>query len=87
MNSKFTMLVRILLGLILVFSGLNKFIQIIPTPASTFIGSFGEVDYVFPLVGIVELIIGVLLLLKKWVAFALLLLVPISINILLIQFL
>jgi hypothetical protein len=34
-------------------------------------------------VGLLEIIIGVMLLLKKWVAFALVLLVPISLNILL----
>jgi len=83
MNSKFTMIVRVLLGLILVVSGLNKFIQFIPTPASTFIDSLGQLDYVFPVVGVFELIIGGMLLVKRWVPFALLLLVPISLNIVL----
>ena len=86
MNSKFTLIVRILLGIILLASGLNKFLKIIPTPADSIIGSFGQVDYIFPVVATLEIIIAVLLLSKKWVAFALLLLVPLSINILLFHF-
>jgi putative oxidoreductase len=86
MNSKFTTIVRILLGIILVASGLNKFFGFIDTPAGDFIESFGQVDYVFPFVGALEIIIGIMLLLKKWVPFALLLLVPISVNILLFHF-
>jgi hypothetical protein len=39
--------------------------------------------YIMGLVGFSEAIIGVLLLLKKWVPFALIMLVPISINIVL----
>jgi uncharacterized membrane protein YphA (DoxX/SURF4 family) len=83
MNSKFTKITRILLGVILLFSGLNKIFKIIPTPADNLIESFGQVDYIFPVVAGLEVIIAVLLLLKKWVAFALILLVPLSLNILL----
>lgn len=88
MNSKFTLIVRILLGLILVVFGLNKFLNFIPLPelpenAGNFMTSLGETGYVLPIVGVLEIIIGVLLLLKKWVAFALIALVPISLNILL----
>jgi len=86
MNSKFTTLVRILLGIILLVSGLNKLLRIYPTPAGDFIASFGQVDYIFPIVAILEILISTLLLFRKWVPFALLLLVPISINILLFHF-
>ena len=51
--------------------------------AGDFLNSLGATGYIFPIVGILEVFIGVLLLLKKWVAFALILLAPISINILL----
>jgi len=83
MNSQFTKITRILLGIILLLSGLNKILKIIPTPADNLIESFGKVDYIFPVVSALELIIAVLLLSKKWVAFALILLVPLSLNILL----
>ncbi|WP_333693254.1 DoxX family membrane protein [Flavobacterium sp.] len=88
MNSRFTLLVRIILGLILILFGLNKFIQFIPAPdlpeaAAKFITSLGETGYVLQVVGILEVTIGLLLIANKWVAFALILLAPISFNILL----
>ena len=86
MNSKFTQIVRIFLGLLLLLSGLNKIFEFIPTPAGNLIESFGQVDYIFPIVAVLEIIIAVLLLSKKWVAFALILLVPLSLNILLFHF-
>jgi putative oxidoreductase len=45
--------------------------------------SLVSTGYILKTVGVLEIFIGLLLLLKKWVAFALILLVPISINILL----
>lgn len=88
MNSKFTMTVRILLGILLVIFGSNKFLSFIPVEplsgsAGEFMNSLGATGYIFPIVGILEVFIGVMLLLKKWVPFVIILLAPISINILL----
>lgn len=88
MNSMYTKIVRILLGIMLVVFGANKFLHFIPMEAPTgsageFMNSLGATGYIFPVVGVLEVVIGLLLLLKKWVAFALILLAPISINILL----
>lgn len=88
MNSMFTKIVRLLLGAMLVLFGLNKFLGFIPLPelpenAASFMTSLSTTGYVLKTVGVLEIIIGVLLLTKKWVAFALTLLAPISINILL----
>jgi uncharacterized membrane protein YphA (DoxX/SURF4 family) len=88
MNSQFTKLMRILLGAILVVFGLNKFLTFIPAPelpenAANFINSLESTGYVLQVVGAIEVLIGLLLLLNKWVAFALVVLVPISANILL----
>ena len=88
MNSQFTLLVRIVLGIMLVVFGSNKFLHFIPLPVPTgsagaFMNSLGATGYIFPFVGILEVLIGGMLLMKKWVAFALILLAPISINILL----
>jgi putative oxidoreductase len=88
MNSQFTLLVRMILGILLVVFGSNKFLHFIPLPpptgsAADFMNSLGATGYIFPVVGLMEVIIGALLLTKKWVAFALILLAPISINILL----
>lgn len=88
MNSLYTKIVRIFLGLLLLIFGLNKFITFIPLPeltgkAGDFMSSLDASGYVLSIVGILEIIIGILLLAKKWVPFALILLAPISINILL----
>ena len=90
MNSMFTKIVRIFLGLVLVVFGANKFLHFIPmdtpdlnTAAGQFMNSLGATGYIFPVVGVLEVIIGALLLFKKYIAFALILLAPISINILL----
>lgn len=76
------------LGILLVVFGSNKFLHFVPLPpptgsAAEFMSSLGATGYIFPVVGFLEVIIGALLLTKKWVAFALMLLAPISINILL----
>jgi hypothetical protein len=88
MNSQFTLLVRIVLGILLVVFCSNKFLHFIPLPpptgsAADFMNSLGATGYIFPFVGILEVFIGAMLLIKKWVAFVLILLAPISINILL----
>ena len=88
MNSQFTKTVRIFLGVLLLVFGANKFLHFIPLPppvgaACDFMNSLGATGYVFPIVGILEVCIGIMLLFKKWVAFALILLAPISLNIVL----
>lgn len=88
MNSKFTAIVRLLLGILLVVFGSNKFLNFIPMEAPTggaadFMNSLNTTGYIFPVVGVLEVFIGLLLLIKKWVPFAVILLAPISINILL----
>ena len=88
MNSMFTTIIRIALGLALLVFGANKLFAFIPMEAPTgsageFMSSLNATGYIFPVLGVLEMIIGIMLLLKKWIAFALILLAPISINILL----
>jgi putative oxidoreductase len=88
MNSTFTKILRIVLGLGLIFFGLNKFIgfmaaQEMPAEALNFMTSLKASGYMLYVVAVFEIFIGFLLLSNKWVPFALLLLVPISANILL----
>lgn len=90
MNSTFTKILRIILGLGLLFFGMSKLIDfnIMPThiytgEAAIFIDSLSDTGYILKVIGIFEILIGLLLLLNKWVPFALLLLAPISVNILL----
>jgi len=85
MNSKITMVLRIILGLILIIFGANKFAGFMPAPelpeaAGNFMGALVKTGYMFPLIGAVEVIVGLLLVLKKWVPFALILLAPVAVN-------
>lgn len=88
MNSKFTMIVRITLGIILVVFGSNKFLHFIAMPpppgsAGEFLSTLGASGYIFPMLGVVEVCIGAMMLCKQWVPFGILLLAPISLNIVL----
>ncbi|RWW99562.1 DoxX family membrane protein [Flavobacterium cerinum] len=88
MNSKFTQIVRIMLGLILIVFGVNKIYSFIPLPqppqaAADFMSSMSDTGYILTVVAIFEIVIGLMLIFRIWVPFALLLLVPISVNILL----
>ncbi len=90
MNSTFTKILRIILGLGLLFFGLSKLINFnfMPThiytgDAAIFIDSLSNSGYILKVVGTFEIFIGLLLLFNKWVSFALLLLAPITLNILL----
>jgi len=87
MNSNFTNILRIILGIGLIVFGLNKFIQFMPLPdlsahAANFMNSLRNTGYMLQIVGLMEILIGICLLVKRWVPFALLLLAPISVNIL-----
>lgn len=93
MNSMFTKFVRRILGCILIIFGLNilwpqPFIPLpeLPQKAAAFMASLAATGYLLKTVALLEIVIGLLLLAKKWVAFALILLAPISLNILLFHF-
>lgn len=68
--------------------GLNKFLGILPAPelpgtAQEFMSSLFSAGYILYFIGLMKISTVTLLLLKKWVSFALLDLAPISTNILL----
>lgn len=88
MNSKFTSIVRIALGLLLIVFGSNKLVPFLPIDAPSgdaaeFMDSLHATGYIFPVIGVLEVLIGMLLLFRQWIPFALILLAPISLNILL----
>ena len=85
MNSKIQKIIQIILGLILIIFGANKFIGFMPSPelpeaAANFMGALVKTGYMFPLIGAVEIIVGLLLVFNKWVTFALILLAPVAVN-------
>jgi putative oxidoreductase len=94
----FHIILRIGLGLMLLLFGFNKFIWFLQDfdftdyPQAQYLFdalrySWSEPlsgkGYLMGLVGLTEVMVGILLVLKKWVPFALVMLVPISINIVL----
>jgi putative oxidoreductase len=83
------LIARIILGLIFFVFGLNFFLHFIPNntqpegKAAAFLGGLFQSGYIFPLIKVIETICGVLLLANRYIALVLVILMPISINILL----
>src|ERR1700712_5419061 len=78
---------RSILGLIFLVFGLNFFLHFIPMPspppgkAGTFEGGLFASGYFFPFMKVIETVSGVFLLINRYTAFFLLLLLPITVNI------
>jgi len=88
MNSKITMVLRLLLAIILLVFGLNKFFNFMPMPPmegppGEFMGALGNTGYMFPLIALTEVIAGALLLVNKFKGLALIMVSIISVNIVL----
>jgi hypothetical protein len=82
------MVARILLGLIFFVFGLNGFLHFIPQPktplpevATAFAGALMKTGYMFPIIMGTQLLVGVLLLLNRFVPLALALIAPVVVNI------
>jgi putative oxidoreductase len=84
-----TMIARILLGLVFLVFGLNKFFNFIPSgPMPTgatgqFMGALFSTHYIM-YVGVFETVGGLLLLINRYVPLGLCLLAPVIVNILLV---
>lgn len=77
---------RILVGLVLILFGINTFVPFMPQPVfneagGAFIGALFASSYIFPIIGIIFLLVGVLFVWGKYKPFAALLLIPITFNI------
>ncbi len=86
MNSKLTMVLRIVLGLVLLIFGGNHFFGYMPSPelpADNFIPQIIATGYLWQLIGLTEVIAGLLLVINKWKGFALVILAPVSLNMIL----
>ena len=88
MNSKITMVLRLLLAIILLVFGLNKFFNFMPMPPmegppGDFMAALGKTGYMFPLIALTEVVAGALLLVNKFKGLALILVSIISVNIVL----
>lgn len=82
---KAKLIVRILLGLMVLIFGLNKFIQFMPMPplpeaAGEFMGALVKSGYLMQAVAIVEIVTGLMLLFNRFQPLALVILFPVLIN-------
>lgn len=83
-------ILRIGLGIMLVAFGLNKFFWFMPdfdfgedVGARNLFDAFTDSGYMWPLVGGLEAVVGILFIIKKAFPAALLALIPISVNVVL----
>ena len=84
--SKLVHTIRILLGLMFFIFGLNGFFHFLPQPevsdsVAQFMGALAQSGYMFPLIFVTELIVGILLLANRLVPLALILLAPLTVHI------
>ncbi len=83
--SKAKTIIRVLLGLLVLIFGLNKFLQFMPMPpmsgaAGEFMGALVKSGYLMIIVAIIEIIAGILLLINKFQPLALVILFPVLLN-------
>ena len=77
---------HVLLGLIFFVFGLNGFLEFLPMPplpepAGNFMGALAATGYFFPVLKLVEVVAGALLLARRFVPLALVLLAPVVVQI------
>ncbi len=84
MNSKLLLVLRILFGVFLLFFGANKFFQFVtpPAPPETALGYWDALmaTKTMSLVAVVEILAGLALLLNKYAAPMMIILMSVSIN-------
>ena len=88
MKSRLTYTItRIILGLAFIFYGVTKFFPVgsvqLPAPAMEFLGAMVSAGYFIPFVGIAELLVGIMLVFNFWVPFAMIILSPVMLNVIL----
>ena len=81
-------IIRIVLGVILLVFGLNHFFQFMPMPqppeaAMNFMKALMNSGFVWGLLGVIEIIAGILLIIGRYVALGLILFAPVAVGILL----
>lgn len=86
-----TIIIRVLIGLLLLFASISFFLKLVPEPVTT--GEFKAFQvglvasvYLMPLAKAIELLCGLAYVTGKYVTLANILILPITINILLINY-
>lgn len=79
-------IVQIILGIILIFFGLNGFLQFMPFPemtaaATAFFGALFAAGYILPILNVIFIVVGLMYIFNKCGAFASVILFPLTLNI------
>jgi len=89
-TSKVNRVITIILGTFLVLYAVNQFIHIVPTgygQMKDFTREFLDAVLPFlPALYLFEIVLGIILIVNKWVPFILILLAPLSVNFLIFNF-
>ena len=85
-----TIIVRLLMGALLIFASVSYFFDLFPQPTlsgdlATVMAGFAASKYLFPLTKAIELLAGISLLSGKYMRLFNIVLLPITVNILLIH--
>lgn len=89
MKSKILFAISLLFGLMFINSGLNKFLNYMPMPEKMpekmvkAFGAFMEIGWLLPLVGLAEIIGGILIIIPRTRALGAIIIFPIMVGILL----
>ena len=89
MKQKILNIVSVLFGLLLLNGGLNKFFNYMPTPETMSeamtkdFGALMEISWLIPLIGLAEIVAGILIMIPKMRALGGLIIFPIAVGILL----
>lgn len=89
MKNKILFVVSLLFGLMFIHGGLNKFLNYAPIPKDLpesmlkFMGAVMQITWLMPLVGIVEIVGGVLFAIPKYRALGAIIIFPVMVGILL----
>jgi hypothetical protein len=85
MKDKVFLGIQVLVGLMLIVFGLNKFLHFIPMPPPTeemgaYMGALIQTGFLFPLIALIEIIVGFSLVINKFAALMVLIVMPVMIN-------
>jgi len=89
MKNKILFVVSLLFGLMFINAGLNKFFNYMPMPKDMpesmqkLMAAFSEITWLMPLVGIAEVVGGILFIIPKYRALGAVVVLPVMIGILL----
>jgi len=91
MKNKILFVVSLLFGLMFINAGLNKFLNYMPMPKDLpesmvkLMGAFMQVSWFMPLVGLVEIVGGILFIIPRFRALGAIIILPVMIGILLVN--